>query len=251
MQPTKVSIITPAYNAARFVEQTAASVIAQSHPHWEMLIVDDCSKDETRAVLERLAATDPRIRPIFQPRNGGPAKARNTALEAASSPVVAFLDSDDLWMPRKLESQLAFMRANQAVFSFTQFRRINHDGTQTGKLRNVPPRMKYADLLKNTAIATSTVIIDRAVTGDFRMPYTYYDDFTAWLAVLKRGHVAWGMPEDLMRYRVVGKSVSRNKLRSAYMVWRAMRDIEKLNAPYATWCFWHYAARGWLKYRSL
>ena len=83
------------------------------------------------------------------------------------------------------------------------------------------------------------------------MPYPYYDDFTGWLGVLKRGGTAWGMPEDLMRYRVVGQSVSRNKLNSAYMIWRAMRDVEKLNAPYAAWCFSHYAARGWFKYRSL
>ena len=251
MPETLVSIITPAYTAARFVEETARSVMAQTHPHWEMLIVDDCSKDDTRAVLERLSATEPRIRPIFQPKNGGPARARNTALEAARSPVVAFLDSDDLWLPEKLERQLAFMRAQQSGFGFTQFRRINHDGTQVGKLRTVPARMTYADLLKNTAIATSTVIIDRAICGDFRMPYAYYDDFTGWLGVLKRGGFAVGMPEDLMRYRVVGQSVSRNKWKSAYMIWRAMRDVEKLNAPYAAWCFAHYAARGWLKYRSL
>ena len=130
MSDTLVSIITPAYNAARFVEETASSVIAQTHPHWEMIIVDDCSKDDTRALLERLAAAEPRIRPIFQPKNGGPARARNTALEAARSPVVAFLDSDDRWLPVKLERQLAFMSERQAGVSFTECRRINPDGTQ-------------------------------------------------------------------------------------------------------------------------
>jgi teichuronic acid biosynthesis glycosyltransferase TuaG len=246
-----VSIITPAYNCARFLEETVKSVQAQTHANWEMIVVDDCSKDDTRAVLERLAAADGRIRPILQPVNGGPAKARNTALAAARGPMVAFLDSDDCWLPDKLEKQLAFLRGCGSGFTFTEFRRINADGSEVGKLRRVPSRLTYHQLLKNTAIATSTVLIDRAVTGDFRMPKAYYDDFTAWLSVLKRGVVAHGMHQDLMRYRVVGKSVSRNKLRSAYMIWRALRDVEKLNLPYAAWCFVNYAARGWLKYRSL
>jgi teichuronic acid biosynthesis glycosyltransferase TuaG len=193
------------------------SVQAQTHANWEMIVVDDCSKDDTRAVLARLAAADARIRPILQPANGGPAKARNTALEAARSPLVAFLDSDDCWLPGKLEKQLAFLRGCGSGFTFTEFRRMNADGTQVGELRLVPSRITYHQLLKNTAIATSTVLIDRAMTGDFRMPKAYYDDFTAWLAVLKRGGFACGLHEDLMRYRVVGQSVSRNKLRSAYM----------------------------------
>jgi teichuronic acid biosynthesis glycosyltransferase TuaG len=109
--------------------------------------------------------------------------------------------------------------------------------------------MDYRGLLKNTAIATSTAVIDRDKTGRFEMIDTYYDDYALWLTLLKRGHVAHGLNEDLMRYRVVGKSVSRNKGRSAWHVWRTYRDIEQLSILYAVWCFSHYAWRARLKYR--
>jgi teichuronic acid biosynthesis glycosyltransferase TuaG len=246
-----VSIITPAYNAARFVDETARSVIAQTYPHWEMLIVDDCSKDDTRAHLERLAAQDARIKPIFQQKNGGPARARNAALRAARGAYLAYLDADDLWLPEKLASQLAFMRARNSAFSYTGFRRMTTNGEQVGELRPLTPQLSYADLLKNTAIVTSTVLIDRRITGEFEMPVTYYDDFATWLLILKRGHVAHGLAEDLLRYRIVGASVSRNKSRSAKMVWRTYRDIEKLSVPYSAWCFTHYAWRAFRKYRKL
>lgn len=251
MSDSLVSIITPAYNAARFVEETVRSVLNQTHREWEMLIVNDCSKDDTWSVLQRLAREDPRIRPIAHETNGGPARARNTALRAARGPYVAFLDSDDLWLPEKLERQLALLKREGCGFSYTNFRRMTEDGSQTGRLRPLPARMRYTDLLKNTAIVTSTVLIDRRVTGDFHMPITYYDDFAAWLSILKRGIEARGLDEDLVRYRIVGRSVSRNKLRSAYWIWRTYRDVERLSLVRSAWCFAHYAWRGYKKYRTL
>lgn len=245
-----VSIVTPAFNAARFVEATVRSVIAQTHPNWEMLIVDDCSRDNTREILKKLATEDSRVRPIEHERNGGPAKARNTALERASGDLVAFLDSDDLWLPEKLATQISFMKARAAALSYTQFRRVSEDGVQEGRCVPVPTKLGYRDLLCDTSIVTSTVIVDRAVAGDFRMKSTYYDDFAAWLEILRRGHEAHGLEQDLTRYRVVGKSVSRNKWKSARMVWRVYRDIEKLNPIDAAWCFSNYAIRGWRKYRQ-
>lgn len=245
-----VSIVTPAYNAARFVEATARSVIAQTWPHWEMLIVDDCSKDSTREILAGLARTDSRIRPIEHERNGGPAAARNTAIENARGDFLAFLDSDDLWLPRKLEEQLAFMRDRKAALSFTQFRRISEDGATEGRLVDVPPSMGYRDLLRDTAIATSTVIVDRRIAGDLRMKNTYYDDYAAWLEILRRGHLAHGLRADLMRYRIVGQSVSRNKWKSAKMVWRVYREVEALGIIDSALCFTSYAFRGWRKYKQ-
>jgi teichuronic acid biosynthesis glycosyltransferase TuaG len=103
-------------------------------------------------------------------------------------------------------------------------------------------------LLGNTAIATSTVIIDRSITGPLQMRPVYYDDFVLWLSLLRRGHVAFGMNEDLMRYRVVGKSVSRNKSKSAREVWKTYRNVEQLGILRSAWCFANYSARGWLKY---
>jgi teichuronic acid biosynthesis glycosyltransferase TuaG len=244
-----VSVITPAYKAARFVGATIESVIAQDYPHWEMLIVDDRSPDDTGDVVARYASLDPRVKLIRQAQNGGAAHARNTALEASRGRFVAFLDSDDVWLPGKLSRQLSFMREMGAGLTFTAFRRITDDGTRTGRLIGVPRSLSYSSLLKNTAIVTSTVLVDKSATGPFRMTKTYYDDFVLWLELLKRGVVARGLPVDLLRYRVVQQSLSRNKANSAKQVWRTYRDIERLGILRSAWCFAHYASRAWLKYR--
>lgn len=249
--PELISIITPAFNAARFVEETIRAVQAQTHENWEMLIADDCSHDSTAALVEGISSSDARVRLLRQQSNGGPARVRNAALSAARSALVAFVDSDDLWLPQKLERQLQFMRRSGAGLSYTGFRRIDEQGRQLGLLRPIPESLNYDQYLKNTAIVTSTVMVDRGITGDFRMPITRCDDFAAWLSIMRRGHVAMGLAEDLLRYRVVGNSISRNKARWAAGVWQTYRDIEKLALPYAAWCFCNYAWRGFRKYRVL
>jgi len=232
------------------VGETIQSVLGQTYPDWEMLISEDCSPDDTREVLRKWARCDPRIRLIEMSKNGGPAAARNRALELAKGRWIAFLDSDDLWLPEKLSKQISFMERQSACFSYTAFRRIRSDGSGLGRLVEVPTQMSYHRLLGNTAIATSTVLVDRAVTGDLRMTKTYYDDFVLWLEILKRGYIAHGLNDDLMRYRVMGGSVSRNKAKSALMVWQTYRDIERLAAPVAAVHFVRYALHAWRKYRT-
>lgn len=245
-----VSIVTPAYNAERFLDATVTSVARQTMADWELLIVDDCSRDGTRRLVERHTSADPRIRLIALTRNSGPAMARQAAVEAARGRFVAFLDSDDVWLPQKLERQLDFMRRMDAAFSFTAFRRISADGTRVGRVIHVPSRLTYPDLLGNTAIATSTVIIDRARTGPFQMVKTYYDDFALWLEITRRGFPAYGLDQDLMRYRVLGGSVSRNKGRSAKMVWRTYREVEHLGLVRSSWSFARYAMNALRKYSA-
>lgn len=247
--PDRVSIITPAYKAAGYVEETIRSVLAQTHQDWELLIADDCSPDHTREVVQRWADSDPRIRLIALERNGGPAAARNAALQQASGRWIAFLDSDDLWLPDKLTHALSVARATGAALVFTGFRRISADSQTVGRYIGVPATLSYRQLLGNTAIATSTVLLDRQQTGEIQMRKTYYDDFDCWLQLLKRGLLAVGVDEDLMRYRVVQQSVSRNKKRSALHVWRAYRELEGLGPVAATWYFANYGFRAWWKYR--
>lgn len=244
-----VSVIVPAYKAEALIEATIASVLAQTYGRWELLVADDCSPDATRAVVSGWAARDPRIRLLALERNGGPAAARNAAIAAAQGRWLAFLDSDDLWLPGKLERSLAHARANAAALVFTGFRRISQDGARTGGYIAVPPTLSYSQLLGNTAIATSTVLLDRALCGEVRMKKVYYDDFACWLEILKRGHLAHGLDEDLMRYRVVPRSVSRNKRRSAQEVWRAYREVEHLSLPASAWHFARYALNAVRKYR--
>ena len=248
MTPDHVSIITPAYRAAATVERTIESVRAQTHGDWELLVADDCSPDDTRARVAEWARRDPRIRLIALERNGGPAAARNAALAQARGRWIAFLDSDDFWLPTKLERTLDHARRHGAALVFTGFRRIDRDETRVGRYIGVPRTLDYRQLLGNTAIATSTVLLDRQQTGEVRMQKVYYDDFVCWLSILKRGLVAHGLDEDLMRYRVMAQSVSRNKKRSAQEVWKTYRDVEGLGALPAAWYFTRYAANALRKY---
>jgi teichuronic acid biosynthesis glycosyltransferase TuaG len=245
-----VSVITPAYKAASYIGETIESVLAQTYPHWELLIANDCSPDNTSEVVQEFCARDSRIKLINMAQNGGPAAARNAAISAAQGRWLAFLDSDDLWLPTKLEKSIKHSLENNAAIVFTAFRRISADGQQVGDLVTVPASLNYRQLLGNTAIATSTAVVDRLLSGPVAMRKTYYDDFDCWLQILKRGNRAYGLNEDLMRYRVLGQSVSRNKKKSALHVWRAYRDLEKLNLLQSIWYFAQYALRGLLKYRK-
>jgi teichuronic acid biosynthesis glycosyltransferase TuaG len=171
-------------------------------------------------------------------------------LDQASGRFVAFLDSDDLWLPQKLERQLPFMQYNKAALSYTSFRRMSEDGQVVGKVRPIPRSLTYDQLLKNTAIATLTAVVDREISGPIAMTNEGYDDFCLWLSILKRGHVAHGLQEDLARYRVRGGSVSSKPLRSARWVWNIYRNVENLSALRSVWSLAHFGARAWLKRRE-
>ncbi|NMH75169.1 glycosyltransferase family 2 protein [Bacillus sp. RO2] len=242
MSSSLVSVITPSYNAEKFIAATIESVRTQTYTNWEMIIVDDCSKDTTREILKEYAALDPRIKPIFLEENSGAAVARNTALKAAQGDYVAFLDSDDLWVPDKLEKQLAFMQKNDYAFSFTAYNLMDEDGKPLDKVIDVPKQIDYKGLLKNTIIGCLTVMIDTRKVEPLQMPLIRTrQDFALWLKVLRQGHIAYGMQEPLANYRIVEGSISSNKLKTAKRNWYVYREIEKLSLPYASWCFVNYA----------
>ncbi|MDB9312971.1 glycosyltransferase family 2 protein [Spirulina sp. CS-785/01] len=243
-----VSIITPTFNCSQFVKQTIKSVQNQTHQNWEMIIVDDCSQDNTANILKAIADNDERIHFIQLTTNVGPAKARNVAIQAARGRFIAFLDSDDLWLPNKLEKQIHFMQSKGMAFSYTQYRRFS--GSSLGHLVSIPNSLNYRQLLKNTAIATSTVVINRDFTGEVKTQNQGYDDFILWLSILKQGFTAFALQEDLMRYRVSSNSVSSNRLRSIRWVWNIYRNVEKLNLLDSTWCFTNYALNASWKWKT-
>jgi teichuronic acid biosynthesis glycosyltransferase TuaG len=245
-----VSIITPSWNVERFIEETIRSVQAQTFADWELLIADDCSTDKTPALIEAISARDPRVKLIRQKKNGGPALARQASIDHAQGRYLAFLDSDDLWLPNKLERQLAFVREKRAALSYTAFRRIDETNTTAGRLIEVPASLTYEQLLKNTTIATLTALVDREITGPVAMKNEGYDDFCLWLSILRPGHTAFGLNEDLARYRVRGASVSSRPVRSAKWVWQIYRNVEHLPLIKSAWCFAHWGARAWLKRRE-
>jgi teichuronic acid biosynthesis glycosyltransferase TuaG len=241
------SIIMAAYNSEAFIGETIASVQAQTLGDWELLVADDGSTDRTAAIVATAAAEDSRIQLIRLEHNAGVARARNEALAAAQGRFIAFLDSDDLWLPQKLEHQIAFMQAQDVAVSYTAYRRIDEAGQRTGRLISPPRRLGYRDLLQNTAIATLTGMVDTAKTGPIQMVEARRDDYILWLSLLKRGYLAYGLQEDLARYRVVRESLSRKPMRSAAWVWDVYRNVEKLGRVEATWCLLHYGTRALLK----
>lgn len=237
-----VSVITPSYNSERFIEETIRSVQNQTYTNWEMIIVDDCSNDGTRVFLEKLVQKDDRIKVYYLKENSGAAIARNKALKEAKGKYVAFLDSDDLWYPEKLEKQLEFMKQKDIAFSFTAYEVMNEDGVSDNKKVEVPESIDYHGLLKNTIIGCLTVMIDREKTGYFEMPnIRTRQDFALWLLILRNGHIAYGLNEVLSKYRVVKGSISSNKFKAAKKTWYVYTKVEKLNFIYASWCFINYS----------
>jgi teichuronic acid biosynthesis glycosyltransferase TuaG len=236
-----VSIITPAFNSAAFLWEAIESVQGQTFERWEMIVVDDCSTDDTCSVVIEYSKFDPRIRLLRQTENGGAARARNAALAAAEGRYIAFLDSDDVWLPRKLELQIAFMRDKTAALSYTLYRRFTANINKPSRLVLLNEFYTYSDLLKNTGIACLTVMLDRELTGVVRMlPLARSEDYALWLDILKRGFIAHGLQLDLARYRLSSDSVSSNKFKSALSVWHIFRNIENLHFLRSIWCFVNY-----------
>src|SRR5208283_849545 len=227
-EPGLVSVIMPAYNKQDTIEESVESVISQSFCNWELLNVDDASNDQTLAVAQRLALQDPRIQVIALCENRGIANARNVAIRAARGQYLAFLDSDDLWEPEKLQIQVEFMRRHRIGFSFTQYQRFGPNGFLS-RIHRIPRSLTYRQLLKGNVIGCLTVMIDTSRIQDFLMPAIGHEDYAAWLTVLKCGHVAWGIQKCLARYRVSAASVSGHKGKSAALTWRIYRQVAKLS----------------------
>ena len=239
-----VSIIVPVYNVERFIEETMDSVLSQTYPDWELLLVEDGSTDRTVEKIERYLEkrNESRIRLIRQPENGGAAKARNRGLREAAGRYIAYLDADDLWAPEKLEHELAFMKSRQAVFAFTGYEFADEKGNGTGKVVHVPESLTYRQALSNTTIFTTTVMFDTAGIDKrlLEMPEIKSEDTALWWKVLRSGYTAYGLDENLVKYRRAGRSLSSNKLEALRRIWNLYRRAEHMSVASSAWhfCFW-------------
>lgn len=224
-----VSVITPVYNAEKFIAETLDSVLAQTYGNFEHILVDDCSTDSSARIIEDYARRDARIKYIKLDKNSGAAAARNRGLELARGKYAAFVDSDDVWMPDKLSRQLDLMHKKGVCFTYTAIEMIDETGAVVKGKRPVAPVVDYDFLLSNTIIACSSVVIDRGVAGPLRMPDVRKgQDFATWLMLLRRGIKAYGIDEALVRYRLVQGSISSNKLGALKRTWHIYRDVEHL-----------------------
>ncbi|MBT2728959.1 glycosyltransferase family 2 protein [Bacillus sp. ISL-75] len=245
-----VSIITPTYNASKFITETIHSVKEQTFTNWEMIIVDDCSLDNTVDIVKQEMVHDSRIKLFELKENSGPANARNRAIAAAKGNYLAFLDSDDLWLPQKLERQVVFMEKNDLAFSYTDYRIMNENGDKTDVVFRAPPKLEYKSLLKNTMIGTLTVLLDKRKVGAVQMPLQKdcSEDYGLWLSILSKGIHAYGLNEELAIYRKCVHSLSSNKLKSAQKTWNTYRKVQKINIAAALWYFANYSLHAFKKH---
>lgn len=231
-----VSVIIPVYNSETYIADTIQSVLDQTYSNIEIVVIDDCSKDNSRKIVEGLCEVHPNIVYHCQKKNQGVAVARNTGLKIAKGRYVAFLDSDDIWKKEKLEKQLKLMRKKRAGFVFSAIEMMDENGNDRKKKRKIKTRVTYKYLLKNTVIPTSSVVIDRTIVKDFKMPLMRSgQDYATWLMILRDGVVAYGVDEALVRYRVGSNSLSSNKFKSIKQVWGIQVHQEKINPVFATY----------------
>ena len=243
-----ISIVTPVYNAAAFIRQTMEMVQAQTYTDWELILVDDGSKDNSCEVIEDYLKENPdeRIRLIKKGINEGAALSRNRGIKEAKGRYIAFLDADDVWLTHKLQRQMEFMKEKDAGFVFSAYEFGDEEAIGTGRIVHVPDSLTYKKALSRTVIFTTTVLLDREkIAKDLiYMPNVPSEDSAAWWQILRAGHVARGLDEVLAIYRRPGKSLSSNKLKAIQRIWYLYRKVEKLSLPSSCIAFvgWAYRA---------
>jgi glycosyltransferase involved in cell wall biosynthesis len=251
MNSVKVSIITPSYNSEKFIAQTIESVLNQTYREWEMIIVDDQSTDNSVKLIDSYVQKDTRIKCIVLEENSGPAVARNRAIEEAKGRYIAFLDADDLWMPQKLEKQIAFMQRENIALSYTGYYRFEESAEKLKDEITVPLKVDYHELLKQNIIGCLTAVYDTKLLGKVTMPLIRKrQDFGLWLKILKEVPYAYALQEPLAYYRIHTDSISSNKIVSSKYNWKLYREVEKLPWYKAVYYFAWYTYRSLLKYKS-
>lgn len=245
-----VSVIIPVYNAARYLEQTVQSVLKQSFANYEILLVDDGSTDGSKELLFRLQEADDRIRVLVNEENLGVALTRNRAIEESRGTFLAFLDADDLWLPEKLEKQLALAARTGADLLYSSYSFVDQDGQPCGRSFLARPCVDFDSMLLRNEIGCSTAMVRRSALGAHRFLESFYhEDYVLWMELLKDGCIAAGVPEILADYRILPGSRSYRKLRSAHMRWTIYRKALRLPLWKSILSFVAYAVNGLMKYR--
>ena len=249
MENNKVTIITPVFNSERFIRDTILSVSRQTYSDWEMIMVDDCSTDNSAQLIHELTKDDARFQYYKLETNSGAAAARNFALEKSAGRFVAYIDADDLWRADKLEKQVQFMLDNAVSFCCTAYEVIDEDGNSKNKIVKMPKIVDYDLFLRNTIIQTVGVMIDTSKTGKELIRMTLArkagtssrEDAATWCSLLKNGHLCYALNENLAYYRRVSESLSSNKVKAFRGTWHLYRQIEKLPLFKSCYCFVGYA----------
>jgi teichuronic acid biosynthesis glycosyltransferase TuaG len=245
-----VSIIVPVYNAAKYIENTITMVSEQTYKDWELILVDDASTDGSADLIEKIiAGQGKRIRLIRKSVNEGAAAARNSGIDASAGRYIAFLDADDVWLPEKLEKQIAFMEKTGTAFSFHSYEFGDEKANPTGRVVRAPQTLKFRQALSRTVIFTTTVMFDteKIDMEIIHMPQVPSEDTATWWRILKSGYVAYGLDENLAVYRRPAKSLSSNKFVAIQRIWFLYRNIADLSVIQSMFYFIGWAVRATLR----
>ena len=225
-----VSIITPCFNSEKYISQAVQSVISQTHENWELLLVDDCSSDETFSIISNYASHDKRVKAFKLDKNSGTGVARNFAIQEAQGNYIAFLDADDLWKPEKLEKQLSFMQTQKIPFTFSFYETIDEAGNLRNETITTPSKITYQQLYFCNWIGNLTGIY----SVDFfdKIPISSIkkrQDWMMWLQIVKQIQTGIPVPESLAYYRVREDSISASKWKLIAFNFKVYRDFHKRN----------------------
>lgn len=227
-----VSVVTPVYNAALFLEQTIQSVLNQTYPHWELILVDDGSTDASFEIAEAFSKKDSRIKSFQLKENQGAGVSRNFGIREAIGTYIAFLDADDLWTPEKLQKQLDFMIKNNCKICYSSYQLMNENGSLQPKIVEALPQLNFKKLLKSNYIGNLTGIYNAAVLGKIYAPLMRKrQDWALWLSALNVENKAMGIQEPLAFYRVRKNSISQQKMSLLKYNYAVYREALGFNTP--------------------
>ena len=244
-----VSIVMPVHNAERYLEDAIRSVISHTYSNWELLVIDDASTDSSKEIATRIAQTDERIKVGSNPTpTGYPASPRNIAIDMAKGRYIAFLDSDDVWLPNKLEHQLQYFNDHEHCgVVFSNYEKVDESLTRASRTVKANGVVNYRKLLLGNVIGNVTAIYDTKEIGKVHFKKVRHEDYAMWLSILRRGFKAHNTGEVVALYRVTNSSVSANKLHLLRWQWDIYRKVEHLGLLRSIYCYANYAIRGYIK----
>lgn len=231
MKDGLVSIITPCYNGSRYISETMESVISQTYENWEMLIVDDGSKDNSAEVIKKYCEQDKRIKLLSQ-ANAGAAAARNNGIRNAEGQYIALLDADDLWEKNFLEEQIKLMKEKNTLCVYSSYHRIDGDSKEILTPLKCKKSVTYKDMLVRNYVGCLTGLYDSSKYGKIYLHEelkSIRDDYAYWLDVVKAAGTAYGNEKVLARYRVLSTSTTGNKKKLIKAQFNFYHNYLKLN----------------------
>lgn len=244
-----VSIITPVYNSALYLRETADSVIGQTYNDWEWILVDDCSSDDSWEIMQSLTKIDNRIKIYKNSTNLKSGKTRNFAIKEATGRFIAFLDSDDIWNKDKLAIQIQFMIENEYYFTHTSYGYINAQSQKIKSTFHVSKIVDYKHLLKRTEISCLTAIYDSSKIGKFYMSnHDRKQDYALWLAILKSGVNSYGIDKELAYYRQTEGSATSKKHKLVFKHVKFLMETQNFSLIKAMYYTSYWMANGFIRY---